>query len=122
MLSHVKYRKSNFRRIKKIYIISRCPRLKENGTEYSVLLKYIDALEQKLKAKWDNPQKLKLVVHLGCALERMVVHEGLKFDPKRINEVDMQKFTIVKQEAELFKQTLQIELSDDELKYIVTML
>lgn len=87
-----------------------------------ILLNFIDDIETKLKVKWDNPQKLKLVVHVGCALERMVVHEGLTFDVSRLYEVDKRKFTIVKQAAEVFKNILQIELIDDELYYIVTML
>ena len=37
MLSHVKYRNSNFSQIEKNLIISRPPKVKENGTEYSPL-------------------------------------------------------------------------------------
>lgn len=43
-----------------------------------ILLKFINILEEKLKLTWDNPQKLRLIIHIGCALERMVINNGLK--------------------------------------------
>lgn len=47
-----------------------------------ILLKFINILEEKLKLTWDNPQKLRLIIHIGCALERMVINNGLKFNEK----------------------------------------
>lgn len=49
-----------------------------------ILLKFINILEEKLKLTWDNPQKLRLIIHIGCALERMVINNGLKFNEKNI--------------------------------------
>lgn len=86
------------------------------------LLKFVDDLEEKLNLKWDNPQKLRLIVHIGCALERMVIHNGLVYDKNSAGEVNGERFNIVKRAAEIFKNTFQIKLTDDELCYIVKML
>ena len=44
MLSHVKYRNSNFTTNEKNLIISKCPKLKENGSKYRLLEKIYNAL------------------------------------------------------------------------------
>ncbi len=87
-----------------------------------ILLKYINDLEKCLKVQWDNPQKLKLVIHVGCALERMIIKNGLVYDVSSAGEVDKKKFEIAKQEAEIFYQTLQIKMTKDELCYIAAMI
>ena len=87
-----------------------------------ILLKFIHELEEALKVKWDNPQKLKLVIHVGCALERMVVKQSLIYDENSAGIVDEQKFTVAKKTAEIFNNTLRIKLTDDELKYISAMI
>ena len=86
------------------------------------LLKFIDTLEDELKIKWDNPHKLRLVIHIGCALERMVTHSGLVYDKKSAGEIDTQQFNIVKKAAEIFTTTFQLKLTDNELYYILKML
>ena len=87
-----------------------------------ILLKFIHELEEALNVKWDNPQKLKLVIHVGCALERMVVKQSLIYDENSAGTVDEQKFTVAKKTAEIFNNTLRIKLTDDELKYISAMI
>ena len=56
-----------------------------------ILLKFINILEEKLKLTWDNPQKLRLIIHIGCALERMVINNGLKFNEKNIDNIDKEQ-------------------------------
>ena len=85
-------------------------------------MKFIHELEEALNVKWDNPQKLKLVIHVGCALERMVVKQSLIYDENSAGTVDEQKFTVAKKTAEIFNNTLRIKLTDDELKYISAMI
>ena len=85
------------------------------------LLKFIDTLEEELKIKWDNPHKLRLVIHIGCALERMVTHSGLTYDENSTGEIDTEKFNMVKKAAEIFTTTFQLKLTDDELCYILKM-
>lgn len=87
-----------------------------------ILLKFINSLEKSLNITWDNPQKLRLIIHVGCALERMVIHNGLIFDEKNIVTIDQEKLKIVEQQAKIFDDILQIKLTKDELYYITMMI
>lgn len=87
-----------------------------------ILLKFINSLEKSLNTTWDNPQKLRLIIHVGCALERMVIHNGLIFDEKNIVTLDQKKLKIVEQQAKIFDDILQIKLTKDELYYITMMI
>ena len=87
-----------------------------------ILLKFINSLEKSLNITWDNPQKLRLIIHVGCALERMVIHNGLIFDEKNIVTLDQKKLKIVEQQAKIFDDILQIKLTKDELYYITMMI
>ena len=87
-----------------------------------ILLKFINSLEKSLNIAWDNPQKLRLIIHVGCALERMVIHNGLIFDEKNIVTLDQKKLKIVEQQAKIFDDILQIKLTKDELYYITMMI
>lgn len=87
-----------------------------------ILLKFINSLEKSLNTTWDNPQKLRLIIHVGCALERMVIHNGLIFDEKNIVTLDQEKLKIVEQQAKIFDDILQIKLTKDELYYITMMI
>ena len=87
-----------------------------------ILLKFINSLEKSLNITWDNPQKLRLIIHVGCALERMVIHNGLIFDEKNIVTIDQKKLKIVEQQAKIFDDILQIKLTKDELYYITMMI
>lgn len=86
-----------------------------------ILLKFINKIELDLQKKWENPQKLRLAIHVGCALERMVMHSGLEFN-QSVELIDEHKLEIVKTAAKIFSDTLQIELTTDELYYIAMML
>lgn len=87
-----------------------------------ILLKFINILEEKLKLTWDNPQKLRLIIHIGCALERMVINNGLKFNEKNIENINKEKLKVVEEAAKIFEVTLQIKLTKDEMYYIVSMI
>ena len=34
---------------------------------------------------------MRLIIHIGCALERMVINNGLKFNEKNIENIDKEK-------------------------------
>lgn len=87
-----------------------------------ILLNFINILEEKLKLTWDNPQKLRLIIHIGCALERMVINNGLKFNEKNIENINKEKLKVVEEAAKIFEETLQIKLTKDEMYYIVSMI
>ncbi len=87
-----------------------------------ILLNFVETLEKQSNADWDNAQKLNLVVHVGCALERMVTGNGLSYDKKSLGDVDDKQFAMVKEAANVFYKTLRIKVTDDELRYIVNMI
>lgn len=87
-----------------------------------ILLKFLANLEKNLDTHWDNPQKLKILIHVGCALERMVIHNSLVYDEHSAGPVNKPKFTAAKDAASIFYDTLQIQLTDDELYYIAAMI
>lgn len=86
----------------------------------SVLIEFQSVLEKESKRKWNNPLRIRLIVHCGCALERMVVQEGLKYQGE-IDEVDTLKVERIKKAASVFEKTLNIILSDDEIYYMAQM-
>jgi transcriptional regulatory protein LevR/transcriptional regulator with AAA-type ATPase domain len=87
----------------------------------SVLLEFESVLEKELNRKLSNPIQIRLIVHCGCALERMVINNPLHYDGKQ-DEVDTEKFEAVKKAASVFKNTLKITLTDDEMVLITEML
>ncbi|MBK1812451.1 sigma 54-interacting transcriptional regulator [Clostridium sp. YIM B02505] len=87
----------------------------------SVLMTFLRVLETNLNKKFDNSMCIKIVVHVGCALERMVVNDGLIFRDN-IDELDKNVINALKDCNNMVKNSLNIELSDDEIYYIVEML
>ncbi len=87
----------------------------------SVLEEFISVLKKSLKREFTNTMEIKLMIHCGCALERMVIQDGLiyKGDKGRINPVYVQG---IKRSAQVFKDTIGIELTEDEILYIAEML
>lgn len=92
------------------------------GKIVSILMDYVDTVEERLYARWDNPHKLRLVVHIGCALERMVTHSGLHYDAGRLGPADEKKLAVLKKAASIFSDALRLTLTDDELRYIADMI
>lgn len=87
----------------------------------SVLMEFASVLEQTLQLALSNPVKIRLIVHCGCALERMVVRDGVRFggDPKAVSS---KKIDAVRQAAALFEQHLKIVLTEDEMLQIADMI
>lgn len=59
------------------------------------LLQCVDSLESKLQLQMDNAHKLRLAVHIACALERMVLQQGLIYDEQLAGPIDADKYEIV---------------------------
>ncbi|MBP2633385.1 MAG: levR [Firmicutes bacterium] len=87
----------------------------------SVLLEFESVLEKELNRKLSNPIQIRLIVHCGCALERMVLHNPLHYEGSQ-DEIDIEKFESVKRASSVFKNTLKITLTEDELLLITEML
>ncbi|WP_312887274.1 sigma-54-dependent transcriptional regulator [Clostridium lacusfryxellense] len=87
----------------------------------SVLTNFTSVLEKVAAMNFSNAFKIKLMLHVGCALERMVINAPLTYngDESTINP-DVLKY--VENAANEFKETLNISLIDDEIYYICEIL
>ncbi len=87
----------------------------------SVLLNFTNVLENDLNKKFSNSIRIRLIIHVGCALERMIVNDGLIYKDKKDN---LNPFYIncIKSAAKTFKTSLNINLSEDEICFISEML
>lgn len=86
-----------------------------------VLTKFVDILQEELQIKYEKAQYINLIIHIGCALERMVINNGLVYteDSKLLDAMKIEALT--KANDYVFK-SLNIKLSDSEIFYIVEMI
>lgn len=87
----------------------------------SVLIEFQRILGKELKREFSNSMQIKLIIHCGCAIERMVIKEGLSYTGDRSN-IDVTLIRQIKKASEVFNDTIQIELTEDEILYIADML
>lgn len=87
----------------------------------SVLLEFDSVLEKELKKQLSNPIRIRLIVHCGCALERMVIKNGLTYSGDR-SLIDTHKLDCIKKASSVFEKTLKISFTEDELYYIAEMI
>ena len=91
------------------------------GKVISVLLEFDSVLEQKLARSFSNPVRIRLIVHCGCALERIVIRSPLIYQGDK-EKIDTQKLRSLKSAASVFERVLNITLDDDELCYMADMI
>jgi transcriptional regulatory protein LevR/transcriptional regulator with AAA-type ATPase domain len=87
----------------------------------SVLMEFLKIIENELNTKFENAMCIKLILHIGCALERMIIKDGLVFTDDKEN-LDKNKINAVKKANNMVKNSLNIKLTDDEIYFIVEML
>lgn len=88
---------------------------------YPLLEHFMNSLESLLNTTYDNPVKLKFLIHLACALERVVLNDSLEYkdDASVLNKTVL---NALHQANLIFKKSLSIGLNDDELYYMVDIL
>lgn len=86
-----------------------------------VLLEFDKILEKELAIKLSNPLRIRLIVHCGCALERIVTRSPLAFKDDK-SKVDTQKLAAVKKAASVFDKTLKLHFDEDEFYFIASMI
>lgn len=72
-----------------------------------ILLKFVDDLEMDLNVNYDNPMKIRIIVHIGYALERVVINDGLKC-PVDKDPISIQIAHSVDKTCEIFKRAFNI--------------
>ncbi|MDF2502615.1 sigma-54-dependent transcriptional regulator [Clostridium sp.] len=87
----------------------------------SVLFDFISVLEKKVNIKFNNSLRIRLMVHVGCALERMVIRDGLVYKDDK-NKLDKKIVNSINEANKLFRSSINVELSEDEICYISEML
>ena len=83
----------------------------------SVLMNFTSVLEKDMDKDFSNSFKIKLMIHVGCALERMVIKETLIYSGDR-SEMDVTILKYVEKATLQFKEALNISLTEDERYYI----
>lgn len=83
----------------------------------SVLIKFISVLEKSTKRNFNNSMRIKLMVHVGCALERMVIKDGLVFKDN-VEILDKNLIESIRTANNIFKNSLNIQLTEDEMLFI----
>ncbi len=88
---------------------------------YSLLDEFLDLTEKLLSINFENPVKLRIILHVACALERMVLNNGLAYDEENLNS-DPKTIESLKEASLIFKNALSINLTDDEIYYIADII
>ncbi|WP_297427829.1 sigma-54-dependent transcriptional regulator [Clostridium sp.] len=87
----------------------------------SLLEDFVITIEQSLCINYENPAKLRIMLHVACALERMILNDGLVYrEPPDTLGQDI--LSALRKASLKFKNSLSISLSDDELYYMVDIL
>lgn len=87
----------------------------------SVLMEFVSVLETELNTQFSNSMKIKIIIHVGCAIERIVINEGLKYNEQIIN-VNMNIMEAINKACKVIEDTLKIIISEDEKLFIYNML
>lgn len=87
----------------------------------NVLYQFMNELEERTNISFNNAKRIIVMVHLGCALERMVINHGLKYKGDH-GKLDNNKVSILREESKLFEGTLNITLSEDEIFFLSEMI
>ena len=87
----------------------------------ALLEDFVISIEKSLCINYENPDKLRIMLHVACALERMILNDGLEYkeSPYTLNE---KKLSALNKASLLFKNSLSISLTNDELYYMVDIL
>lgn len=83
----------------------------------NLLLEFGEKLELKLNKSFSNPMKIRIIIHVACALERILINDGLNYGGEK-NEIDKEIYDAVNSCCDIFKKSLNILLSEDEKYYI----
>ncbi len=86
-----------------------------------ILYDFIDKLEEKTNVSFNNATRIRIMVHLGCALERMVINDGLEYKGDQ-GKLDNIKVNVIKEVSKMFKKTINITLTDGEIYHLSEMI
>ena len=85
------------------------------------LFEFDRVLEQELGLNLSNPLRVRLIVHVGCALERCVTRSPLVYKEDK-SKTDSQCIAALEKAAQIFEETLHLHFSEDEYHFMARML
>ena len=85
------------------------------------LMAFDRVLEAELGKKFSNPIRIRIIVHCGCALERIVTHSQLQFHENK-QEIDTQKLSAIQKAVKVFETALKLRFDADELYFMAKMI
>lgn len=88
---------------------------------YSLLEDFVSSIESSLNVQYQNPAKLRIMLHVACALERMILKDGLIYTapPSELNQTCLASLI---EASSIFQKALSIVITNDELYYMVEIL
>ena len=86
-----------------------------------VLLEFDQILEKELGCTLSNPVRIRLIVHCGCALERVVTRSQLSYRENK-SLVDSTKLAAIRKAAEVFETALKLRFDEDEFYFMASMI
>jgi len=88
---------------------------------YSLLDEFVNSIEKSVNMNFENAVKLRIMFHVACALERMLLNNGLTYENDNL-EFNKQTIQSLKEASLIFKTALSINLTDDEVYYIADII
>jgi len=87
----------------------------------SLLEDFVISIEKSLCINYENSDKLRIMLHVACAVERMISNDGLVYreSPDTLNKDNL---SALNKASLIFKNSLSISLTNDELYYMVDIL
>lgn len=87
----------------------------------NLLLEFIDMLEGGLDREFTNSMKLRIAIHTACALERVLLKDELEYIDDR-DKFDESIINKIRNACLIFKESLNLQLSEDEIYYITEVI
>ncbi len=87
----------------------------------SVLYQFVSLLEENTKISFNNATKIRIMVHVGCALERMIIKDGLKYKREKA-KINSHLVEIITGANKVFKDAINISLTEDEILFLAEMI
>ncbi|WP_294403958.1 sigma 54-interacting transcriptional regulator [uncultured Clostridium sp.] len=88
---------------------------------YCLLEKFVSTLETSLDTKYENSMKLRIMLHIAYAIERMILKDGLVFK-ESIDTLNPERLAALKKANKTLKNSLSISLTDDEIYFMVDII
>ena len=85
------------------------------------LLEFDKRLQENLGYALSNPIRIRLLVHCGCALERVVTRTQLNYWGDK-EKIDQEKLNAIREAAKTLETPFKLSFAEDEFCYMAHML